>query len=473
MPEQLLDAELRAYKPGASDPFVTLSGATVDSVSITESAQEAMDSGTVEIDNTGGVIDGSNRITSGDRLELWTRVDGEAALSRRWTALARDVTDRLDGGTVASVSIEATDFVFSILSFRTADGAFEGVDVGTIVDTLVEAEAPGVGRSQIETIGREIDINISGRFLLDVLSEDLAPAGDAVVAADGTDLVFRPLGDIEVKHPLTPADLHAPIDISRVDDDLVTRARIDGGEGHDVDDQQLTQSATFRVTDTDRLTTQIQTRKSEVARVQLYTVPDSNSSDNLVVRLQAARDGSPVAIDDRSSDLARRTLAPEFLTEDGYTEFQLPDHDLAPGENPFLIVEAEGATGHDVGTDGSGTPTYQAEYPYPLLARADAGGAQTAYRRRDLRRRDDQLETAAAVQDAATAALRHRSEPTRRVSADAASARAHRLRPGEAVRLSGFPVADVSGAYLVTERQTEYSGTLLRTGLTLADTDTI
>lgn len=473
MPEPLAAVELRGYKPGASTPFVTLDGSVIESVSITESAQEAMDRGQIEIDNTGGVIDGANRITSGDRLDLWTQLSGEASLSRRWTALARDVTDRLEGGTVASVGIEATDFVFSILSFRTADGSFEGVDVGAIVDTLVEAEAPAVGRSQITTIGRDIDINISGRYLLDVLSEDLAPAGDAVVAADGADLVFRPLGDVDSKHPLTPADLHAPINIPRVDDELITRARIDGGEAHDVDDQQPTQSATARVTDSNRLTTQVQTRKSEVARVQLYTVRDPNSEDTLVVRLQAARDGSPVDVSDRSSDLARRALAPEFLAEDGYTEFQLPDHDLAPGENPFLIVEAEGATGHDVGTDGNGVPTYQAEYPYPLLARSEAGDAQAEYRRRDLRRRDDQLETAAAVREAATAALRHRSEPTRRVSATAASARAHRLRPGEAVRLSELPVADVSGAYLVTERQTEYSGALLRTSLTLADTDTI
>lgn len=472
MPEQLTAAELQAYAPGETTPYLTVSD-DLGSVTITEAAQESMDSGSIQIENSDGVADGATRITSGDRLEFATQLTGEPELTTRWTALARDTGDSLEGGRINRVAIEATDFVFSILSFRTADGSFEGRDVSAVVNTLVAAEAPEVGRSQIEPVGETVDINISGRYLLDTLSEDLAPAGDAVVAADGTDLIFRSLDDVNVKHQLTPADLYAPIDINRVDDGLITRARIDGGEAHDVDDAQRTQSATARVTDTSRLTTQVQTRKSEVARVQLYTEPDGASDDAIVVRLQAARDGAPVAIDDRSSDLARRTLAAEFLADSGMTEFQLPDHSLNPGENPYLIVESNGPDGHDVGTDGNGTPTFEAAYPYPLLARAVADNNRVRYRRRDGRRRDDQLQTEQAVQDAATAMLSHRSQPTRRVSATARSERAHRLRPGEAVRLVDWPVSDVRGVYLCTERSTTYEGSLLTTELTLADTTTI
>ena len=472
MPSHLAAAELRAYAPGETTPYLTVSD-DLGSVTITEAAQESMDSGSIAVENSGGVADGATRITSGDRLEFATRLADETELTTRWTALARDVSDSLEGGRIKRVAIEATDFVFSVLSFRTADGSFEGRDVGAVVDALVAAEAPEVGRSQIELVGETVDINISGRYVLDTLSEDLAPAGDAVVAAEGTDLIFQPLGDLEVKHQLTPADFHAPINIKRVDDGLITRARIDGGEAHDIDDEQLTQSATARVTDTSRLTTQIQTRKSEVARVQLYTEPDGTSDDAIVVRIQAARDGAPVAIDDRSSDLARRTLAAEFLADGGMTEFQLPDHSLSPGENPYLIVEADGSDGHDVGTDGNGTPTFEAAYPYPLLARAVADDARVEYRRRDLRRRDDQLQSEQAVQDAAVAALSHRSRPTRRVAATARSERAHRLRPGEAVRLAEWPVSDVRGVYLCTERSTTYENTLLTTKLTLADTTTI
>ena len=473
MPVRIDDAELRAFKPGDDDPFAVVGSGELGSVSITETAQDAQDTGTIEVENSADTVGGDARITSGDRLELFVQLEGEPSLGRWWTAIARDVSDTVEPAVgIKRTSIEATDFVFTVLSFRAGDGAFEGVDAGDVVDTLVGADAPEVGRSQIHTVGRDVDITVSGRFIGDVISQDLAEEGDAVVAADGTDLVFRELTDVEVKHALRLDDLLSPIDVERVDDELINRARIDGGEDHAVDDEQLTQSATTRVTDTERVVQKIRTRKSEVARVQLHTEPDPDSGDDLVVRLQADRDGEPVAIDDRSSDLARRSLASEFLADGGFTEFQLPDHTLAPEEDPFLIVES-GEMGHDIGTDGNGVPTYQAEYPFPLLARAEAGGSQREYRRRDLRRRDDTLQTEQAVQDAASAALRHRSEPQRRIAASAATRRAHRLRPSEVVRLVDMPVADIGGTFVVTEREMTLDGTLLTTNLTLQDTTTI
>lgn len=472
MTRQIADAELRAYSPGESTPFVTLSD-SITGLNITESAQVAIDSGSIEIENTDGVISDATRITSGDRLEFLTKLTGESSLSTRFVALARDVTDTLEGGDVRRVSIELTDFVFSVLSFRTADGAFEAVDVGTIADTLVGAEASEIGRSQIDTVGTDATLTVSGRVLLDVLQSDLAPEGDAVIAGDGTDLVFRALDDVGIKHDLTPADLRAPIDVKRVDDELINRVRIDGGIDTALDDEQPTQSATTRVDNSTRETVQIQTRKSEVGAIDVYTLPDSTANAGLTVRLQAARSGSAVDPADTESDIARRKLAPAFLADDGFTRFELPDHDLAPAEDPFAIIEGAGSTGHDVGTDGSGNVTYRSFHPFPLLARAEAGDSQSEYRRRDRRRRDSQLGSEQAVQDAAQAMLRHRSEPKRRLTAGANSTRAHTLAPGEAVRLADFSVSDVSGTFLVTERRTNYDGSLLRTELTLADTATI
>ena len=474
MPIRLLDAELRAYRPGDSDAFVTVGRDNLGETTIDETAQEAMDTGTILVENSDGVADGVTRITSGDRLELYVQLEGESSLEHYWTAMARDLTDTVEPGPgITRTEIEATDFVFSTLSFRAGDGSFEGVDAGDVADTLVASAAPEVGRSQIETVGEEVDISVSGRFIADVIEQDLAPQGDAIIAADGTDLVFRSLGSVEVKHSLRLSDVLAPIEVERVDDDLINRVRIDGGDDHAVDDEQLTQSDTQRVTDSNRLTTKVQTRKSEVARVQLHTEPDADSDDDLVVRLQADRGGSPVDIDDRSSDLARRSLSSEFLADGDFTEFQLPAHTLSPEDEPFIIVEASDSDGHDVGTDGSGTPTYQAEFPFPLLARAESSDSQQRHRRRDLRRRDDALQTEQAVQDAATAALRHRTEPARRVTVSADSRRAHRLQPAEVVRLEGIPVSDVSGRYAVVERETVLAETLLRTELTLQETSTI
>jgi hypothetical protein len=207
--------------------------------------------------------------------------------------------------------------------------------------------------------------------------------------------------------------------------------------------------------------------------VEIFTVKDSTADNGLVVRLQAARNGSAVDPTDTESDVARRELAPPFIADNRFTEFLLPAHDLAPAEDPFVIVEGAGSTGHDIGTDGSGNVTFKAFFPFPLLARASSGESVAEFRRRDLRRRDEQLENEQAVQDAAQAALRHRAEPKRRLNAAAATPRAHRLRPGEAVRVSDVPVADVSGDYIITERATSFDGVRLDTELTFEDADTL
>jgi hypothetical protein len=470
--EQLTDVELRAFKPGASSPFAVLDDSLL-SVSGTETAQDAIDSFSVELESVTNPISGQ-RITSGDKLEFRTQLVGDASLSTRSVLVVRDVTDEVTaGGGVRRVSIEATDFVTTVLSFRTSDGSFKSTDVGSVVDTLVGRDAPEVGRSQIETVGRDTTININGRKTLDVIVQDLRPQGDAIVASDGTDLVFREIDTVIPKLDLDIADLHTPIQVTRVDDDLINRVRIDGGTDSALDSEQLNQTSTARVTDSKRETFQIPTRKSEIDSIEIFTVKDASASEGVIVRLQAARNGSAVDPNDRESDVARREVEFDALTDNGFTEFSLPDHDLAPAEDPFIIVEAADSTGHDVGVSNNGI-TFRAFFPFPLLARASAAGSVNEFRRRDFRRRDDQLDSEQAVRDAAQGELRHRTEPKRRISAAAATPRAHQLRPGEAVTIPpSFPVDDVSGSYICTERSTNFRGNRLDTELTLEDSDTL
>jgi hypothetical protein len=285
--------------------------------------------------------------------------------------------------------------------------------------------------------------------------------------------VFRPLGSPAIQFNLSPNDVHTPILVRRVDDELVNRVRVDGGNDKAIDASQTTQSATVRVTDSTREVFQVPSRKSEFDSVEVFTDKDPAADDGIVVRLQAARNGSPVDPSDTESDIARRELAPPFLSEFGFTEFSLPSHDLAPDDDPFLIIEGAGSTGHEIGTDGNGNVTFRILFPYPLLARGSNGASVTEFRRRDLRRRDDQLNSEQAVQDAVQATLRHRTSPKRRVSAAAATPRAHRLRPGQAVNVSGIPVSDVSGVYIVTERETAFDGVRLDTTLTVQDISTL
>jgi len=161
------------------------------------------------------------------------------------------------------------------------------------------------------------------------------------------------------------------------------------------------------------------------------------------------------------------------LSAGDFTTFLLPDHDLAPADNPYLIIEADGPDGQVVGTDGNGTPTYRAEYPYPLIASSVDGPSQREYRRRDVRTRDDQLDTLRAVQDKSESVVRHRAEPATTISAAARTLDAHNVAPGDGVELSGFGAVNANGTYLCLDRSTEYEGTLLSTELTLQDITTV
>jgi hypothetical protein len=472
MVETVAEVELRAFAPGESTPFVVFDD-EIAGVSITETAQDAIDSGTIELESVDRPLQ-TGRVTSGDRLEFFVRLAGESSLTRRLTAIARDISEQVTAGSgIRLVSIEITDFVFSVLSFRVSDAGFVDEDAGDIVDSLVAADAPEVGRSQIETVGRDVTLSINGRKTLDVISQDLAASGDAVVAQDGTDIVFTSLSQVTPQFDLSTDDLHTPVTIQRVDDDLINRVRVDGGIDSSLDDEQPVQNATVRVTDSSRRVFQVASRKSEIDSVEVFTVKDSAADDGIVVRLQAERNGSAVDPTDRESDVASRELAPDFIAENGFTTFDLPDHSLAPAENPFVIVGGAGPTGHEIGTDGNGNETFRAFFPFKLLARAQAGNSQAEFRRRDLRRRDDQLNSEQAVSDAARGALRRQKEPTRRIEADAATTRAHELRPSDAVAVPNFPVSDVTGTYLVVDRSTQFTGKKLRTSLTFADVSTL
>jgi len=464
MTRTLTGLKIKAYHPDATTPHTTVSDA-IGSVTIDERITDAKDDGELNIDATDAAV---GDITAGDRIEVYTQLDGEPSLTRRWTGLARSPTDTLSGNGVVRRQINVVDFVFGILSMRQAFANFEGRQIaGTetaILNTLLRNECPEIGRGQISTVTQTTDAFVNGRSLYGVIAEDLAAIADSVVTQDGTDIIFAPLGDVTATVGITPDDLYAPIEVERNDDNLVNQVRVAGATDHAVDDAQPTQSNLQTVTATTRLTTQIQTRKSEVGRVEIYTSPNANGEE-LRVRLQATRGGAAVEPSDTSSDIARQSLDPNFLATDGFTTFLLPTHTLAPNENPTLIVETTGSSGHDVGVDSNGNLTYRASYPFPLLTEAVDQQSIGTYRRRDRRLQDDSLGSFAAVRDKSESVLDRRANPETTVQADARSKKAHTLSTGTVVTMDGFDSVGVSGDYIVKERMTEIAGTQLRTGL--------
>lgn len=474
MTRYITDFYIEVTKPTDDAPFMTIPGDDIQQLSIDESAQEAMDGGDVEIDNTASKYSDDTAVTSGDSLDVYLQLEEDTSPEHWFTAIARDVTRSLEENLNQTLSVEFTDFVFTILSFRVADAAFENEPAQHIITDLVTSQAPEIDTSGVEPLDVDTDIFVQGRRLFDVLVEDIIPISDAVFAHDGRTLNVSPLSDVDSQGVVTPRDFVAPIEIKSVDDELINSVRVDGGVDHAVDAEQTTQSATQRVTNTSRIVTQVPVRKSELARIQVYIQKDTSSSDGVVVRLQADRNGSPVAIDDQQSDIARKKITSDFLSTDGYTTFMLPNHSLAPRENPHLIIEADGTDGHDIGTDGSGNPAYIAEYPYPLIAQATNGESQADYRRRDKRIKDEQLDTLTGVRDKTQSALRHSTEPAKRVEAEADTILTHTLSPGQGVDVGEFPMPSLNGRqFLVTERSTEVTGIRLTTSLTLQEIRTL
>jgi len=481
MVRDLVDSEILATKPGESEPFVTIDPLDIGSVVISERINDAMDSAEIRIDNADGQYSSANgEITSGDKLVFRAQLDGEEQLSEYWTGIVRNPTDILGPGGIKRREIDATDFVFTILSWRNAYQTFEDRAISgnedAILNTLLTDLCPEIGQSQIETINKQTDAFLNGRDLYSVVAEDLADIAQAVVGQDGEDIIFKPLDSIVAKHALTPSDFFADIEIERNDDSLANLVRIDGGTDHASDDEQPVQDDYQRVTNTERLTTRIRTRKSEIDRVLVHVRADDASSDDIRVRLQANRDGEPVAIDDTSSDIAFQTLPSDFLATDGLTTFVLSSHTLPPGEQPWLIIEARGETGHEIGVDDAGEPTYRAEYPFPLLARSPSDSSQQEFRRRDHRIKDESLGSLNAVNDKAISYLRRHREPEKTVIGEAQSLRAHRLSPGEAVDMVGWDSVGLSGVWICRERETDYGGsstTNVRTTLTLQEASTV
>lgn len=473
MVRQVIDIQIRAFKPGDTAPFTVIPAEDIGAFEVDERISDAKDSGSVTLENTDNQV---GEITSGDKIKVDTRLAGESTLTNRFTGLAKSPTDQLRGGNIQRRSIDLVDFVFGILADRLAFEAFEDRQIAgapdAILETLLRQEAPEIGRTQISPVTQTTDLTVDGRSLFDLISEDLSAIADALVTQDEEDMIFRPLSATQSRTGISPADLFAPLEVSRNDDNLRNTIRVSGGTDFKRDDAQNVQAATQTVTANTRITQAIETRKSEIDRVEVFTAPNNNN-ESIRVRVQSTRNGSAVAINDTTSDIARKELARDFLADNDFTTFILPSHTLGPQENPVVIVETSGPNGHDIGTDGNGNLTFRSSFSFPLLTRAVDKQSVDTFRRRDRRVDDDSLETFAAVRDKSQSLLRRRAQPEISLQAEAATIKAHNLNPGDGVTLQEFGPVDVSGDFLVRERSISFANNQLRTELSFERARTI
>lgn len=493
MTRTVADAQLDIHQPGneTGSPDTTIPGGDIESVSIGERLQDQIDQATISVHDNDASYVGS--ITSGDLIRFWTRLDnstygsyghhtygggtlGGSGLTLRWTGMARTITPEETGPATQTLRLKLDDFVFGVLDIRQVTNGFEtraisGASSG-ILETILSNNASEIDQTKIEDVQTTADVSWSAKKLLECVRE-LAERGDALVGQRDTSLIFKQLSAPASEWTLQDSDrglAAAP----KNDDQLVNELQVEGGEDTNVDDQQTTQSSTTTVTDSNRITHQLDVSKSEVALVEVYT-KTTGSGENVVVRIHPDNgSGSPVDATDREQDIVTKTLASSFLASDGFTTFLMPSHTLGPKNDPHLIIESDGSTGQDIGTDGSGNPTYKAHYPYRLATVVDDDASISSYRRREGSIRAPEADTKALTEERGNAALRHRKDPARELQFDAHSNRAHNLRAGDVITADESDL-DATGDYIVVERSDDYDGSRneLTTTLTVQDVDTI
>lgn len=470
------DARLDVYKPGnlSTDPAdrdLTIRDGNLERLDVSARASNWVDTGTIVVENP--EFRYSGEVSSGDRVEFYVRHEGETDPTRRWTGMIRNMGyDRLAPNR-GEMNLEVDDYVYGILDTRTVVGGYEDRQIAgpsdAILNRILRQEAPEIDRSLIGTITETATVQWDSTSLLDAVKE-LADYGDAIMWADGLRLGFDRIEDRPTLWGLTPADkgLHS---VHEDDDELANVIRVKGGKGVQLDDEQATQTGYYTVTDSDRLTRQISTRKSEVTRVELWTDPTQGNGDALTVRLQADDGGAPVDPSSEESDLARRTLAESFLKEGGYTRFLMPEHTL-PEPDPWLIIEADDSNGQAVGVNDSNVPTYEAYYPFPIDTVLEVGDSIDEYGRREKAYANDTLKRQEDTVQFARTIARRVTEPSRTIEFPAESRRAHDLEPADVIE-ANYPEESLVGDVIVTDVNHTYDGTTLETDITAQEVETL
>lgn len=488
-------AELLVYKPDndsedRADADYVVSGEDIASLNADERGHDLIDEGEIDLHGTW-----TDRITPGDRLVFRVAFEGTNAaygtgtygsgpystdLDERWTAWTRPTEYTELGRGETRTFLEAEDFVFGIMAHRDVFAEFEDVPISgsedAILNSLLSDVAPEIGQDRIETVDTDVTVSWSGKPLIDC-ARDLADAGDALMGQRGTDLIFTTEEMLTPEFVVTDersygsgdggaGDFGTPFTIRTDDGPLVNRLRTEGGIGIAEDDTQTDQTSVERVNNSNRLIYQLDTTKSTIPRVEIWT-DRAGTGDNLVVRLQEDDGGSPRDVDNREADVARRQISSTFLASEGFTRFVMrPRKHSFYSPDPHLIIESDGEDGQDVGVNDAGEPTFRQYYAFPIGGIFDRPDSQNEFRRRDDTIKDESLDTRAEIEQRGNAVIRHRENPEKHARGPALSERAHKLRPLDMITIEK-PQADFVDDAIVMERSQIFDGETNRLETTL------
>lgn len=507
----LTDGRVEVYQTQSSSdiPDLTIEAPDLRSVEVSLEVQEDSGKAKIKIDNYQGKYAG--KITPGDKLEFIATIGGGTAAptaysdgsygnstygvssgsQRRWMGLAGIPRYKFEGAGNRTMSISAYPYAFGVMGTlgRKVDNAFRQTPVGEIARTILEDGAPELDPSGIEPFSNTvIDIEFSGTPLQKAMIR-LAKQADAVLTARGDTVVMKPTSGIPVQWTATSYDFNT-WDTDGVDDELWNQIRVEGGTANDVGDSQkvgdvktvddITSVPGYTNASEDSIVTaQLTLPKSRIDEVKIWTKP-TNTEESLTVGIQEDIGGAPTKPKDKTKDLVNKSLPHDEMTDDGITSYLLKYTEL-PARNPWLIIRSDGKKGHKVGLNTTSDPgknaseelIYAAYYPYQTITQKRDAESIERYLRREHRIERDNITTAQAAADTANATLRHHADLEWTFDSDAASVRAHRLRPAEAIELE-FPEERAVGTYLVTGRTDRYapsddSKNLLKTDLKLQE----
>lgn len=451
-------------------------------VDLTARTNEYKGVGKVEINNSGGEY--SQTVRTGDRVEFV--LGGSAAdsgygaggygvgpypggLTRRWTGCVRpyEIDDLGQDNAVMTLTVE--QFAPCVMSFRDVYATFENRQiVGTngIINEVVSEECPELNTSRLPDRPETTSIWRRGQTVLETVAQ-LAVRLDMILCFDGIYLDLVDPQAVTPKFEAVRTEDVGEIKTNVNDDNLVNDLRVEGGTGHDPESQssQTTVNGYQTVTNSNRLTYQINTRKDQLERLEIWT-RKTGSGEDFTIRLQKDDNGAPIAPGDNKSDIVTKTLDPTFVDNNGFTDFILPNHHL-PEPFPWVIMESSGPTGQEIGINtATGEPGIIPHFPYEVVVNRISADSINMFRRREDKVSDDDLGTFSAADDLALEILAKRDEPTIRLTVEAFSDDMHGLTAGDVVTFD-YPPSKAVGEFVVLEVKDVFELGKLTTDITL------
>jgi len=371
---------------------------------------------------------------------------------------------RTDGETFEA-DVQLENWLWATLRDRNVTARIRDEPLDAALQRLIDREAPTLTLDYTLSNNPTASATFDAESLRTAIVSLIGSRGQAV--ADGDTLRIERLPD-STTGTFDLADLRLPTR-QITDDALATRVRVDGGTlAVRVPGAVRPDVSTFVGLLNGRQTVRLSSAVSELDRVGLRT-KHSGADGQLVVRLQADDGGSPTAPDDPQQDIASRGQTASFVSPDGQTAFEFPEHDI-PAPDPWLIIEQQtneqSPTGFEIGlgSDGNVAVTdVQSRQPLVVEVRDDA--ATTEYGRRDTRIRDESLSSFGESQTRAEQLLTRRNSPSDELVSPALSADAYNASLLDAYDIS-LPPFELSEAFVVTAIQTTIDTRQLTRSLT-------